>query len=193
MNSAAALGAPDGVAARRSDPRSWDDVGAVPSAAFARTGLRTTSTAIRSAQTARGKSILFPFLISANEWRYIEAGIIQRAQLLSLLLEDLYGSQDLVAHGPLSCRAALREPRIPAAAGGRACCRRTVICICWRSILRARRTASGGCSPIARKRLRAAAMHLENRTIVSDVLPDLFRTLERIAPRSTSFARSAKR
>ena len=42
---------------------------------------------------------IIPLLIPAEEWRYIEAGIIQRAQLLGLLLEDLYGSQDLVARG----------------------------------------------------------------------------------------------
>ena len=29
---------------------------------------------------------IVPLLISADEWRYIEAGIIQRAQLLSLIL-----------------------------------------------------------------------------------------------------------
>src|ERR1017187_8215920 len=42
---------------------------------------------------------IVPFLISANEWRYIEEGILQRAQLLNLILEDLYGSQELVANG----------------------------------------------------------------------------------------------
>src|SRR5258708_5180226 len=35
----------------------------------------------------------------AEEWRLLEAGIIQRAQLLSMVLEDLYGAQDLVAKG----------------------------------------------------------------------------------------------
>src|SRR5579864_6406740 len=40
-----------------------------------------------------------PLLIPADEWRYIQAGIIQRAQLLSLLLEDLYGSQELIRNG----------------------------------------------------------------------------------------------
>src|SRR5271167_2321782 len=42
---------------------------------------------------------IVPLLISADEWRFIEAGIVQRAQLLSLILEDLYGSQDLMAQG----------------------------------------------------------------------------------------------
>ena len=44
--------------------------------------------------------------------------------------------------------------------------------------------ASGGFWPTARKRLRAAAMRLENRTIVADILPDLFResNVRRLAP-----------
>src|SRR6202020_3097506 len=42
---------------------------------------------------------IVPLLIAAEEWRYIEAGIIQRAQLLNLLLEDFYGSQNLVSQG----------------------------------------------------------------------------------------------
>ncbi|HZD31546.1 MAG TPA: circularly permuted type 2 ATP-grasp protein, partial [Candidatus Angelobacter sp.] len=42
---------------------------------------------------------IVPLLIPADEWRFIEAGIIQRAQLLSRILEDLYGSQDLVTQG----------------------------------------------------------------------------------------------
>src|ERR1700686_3891167 len=42
---------------------------------------------------------IVPFLIAADEWRYIEQGIIQRARLLSLILEDLYGTQSLLASG----------------------------------------------------------------------------------------------
>ena len=42
---------------------------------------------------------LIPFLIAPEEWRFIEAGIIQRAQLLNLLLEDLYGAQTLLTEG----------------------------------------------------------------------------------------------
>src|ERR1700733_11164442 len=39
---------------------------------------------------------IVPFIIPADEWRFLEAGIVQRAQLLSRILEDFYGSQDLV-------------------------------------------------------------------------------------------------
>src|ERR1700727_1861303 len=40
-----------------------------------------------------------PLLISSEEWRLLEASIIQLPQLLSMVLEDLYGAQDLVAKG----------------------------------------------------------------------------------------------
>ncbi len=40
-----------------------------------------------------------PLLISEEEWSFIEAGIIQRADLLSRLLEDLYGPQTLLKEG----------------------------------------------------------------------------------------------
>src|SRR5579864_2804207 len=32
-----------------------------------------------------------PLLVPPEEWRYIEAGIIQRAELLRMVLEDFYG------------------------------------------------------------------------------------------------------
>ena len=58
-DSAAALGAPDGVAAGRSARRSWRGAGRAPNGAFARTESPTTSTAIRWARTGRGRSTLF--------------------------------------------------------------------------------------------------------------------------------------
>src|SRR3979411_1212743 len=42
-----------------------------------------------------------PLLIPPEEWQYIEAGVIQRAQLLNLILEDIYGSRSLVLNGDL--------------------------------------------------------------------------------------------
>lgn len=40
-----------------------------------------------------------PFVISAEEWRTLEAGLIQRASLLNRILADCYGPQDLVRRG----------------------------------------------------------------------------------------------
>jgi len=40
-----------------------------------------------------------PFLLSAEEWHHIEAGVAQRARLLDAVLGDLYGAQRLLAEG----------------------------------------------------------------------------------------------
>ena len=40
-----------------------------------------------------------PLLIAADEWRQIEAGIAQRAQLLNRVLGDIYGPQQLLRSG----------------------------------------------------------------------------------------------
>ena len=42
---------------------------------------------------------VLPLIISPEEWRELEAGIIQRAQLFDLILADLYGSQSLLQQG----------------------------------------------------------------------------------------------
>lgn len=42
-----------------------------------------------------------PLLISSEEWRVIEAGLKQRAELLNLILKDLYGKQSLLKKGLL--------------------------------------------------------------------------------------------
>jgi uncharacterized circularly permuted ATP-grasp superfamily protein/uncharacterized alpha-E superfamily protein len=42
-----------------------------------------------------------PYLISAQEWQAIEAGIAQRARLLNTVLVDLYGKQELLSQGAL--------------------------------------------------------------------------------------------
>ena len=42
-----------------------------------------------------------PLFISADEWATIGAGLVQRAELLNLILADLYGSQQLLKQGLL--------------------------------------------------------------------------------------------
>src|ERR1700686_1131146 len=51
-----------------------------------------------------------PLLIPAEEWRVIEAGIIQRAQLLNLLLADIYGPRSLVMNGELPAALLFANP-----------------------------------------------------------------------------------
>jgi uncharacterized circularly permuted ATP-grasp superfamily protein/uncharacterized alpha-E superfamily protein len=42
-----------------------------------------------------------PALISSDEWLEIETALVQRAELLDLILRDVYGPQDLLRHGLL--------------------------------------------------------------------------------------------
>lgn len=44
---------------------------------------------------------LIPLLLSAEEWALLEAGIRQRADLLELILQDVYGPQHLLHNGQL--------------------------------------------------------------------------------------------
>lgn len=44
---------------------------------------------------------IIPFLIGKEEWKTIEAGLIQRAELLDLILKDIYGERKLIKNGLL--------------------------------------------------------------------------------------------
>jgi uncharacterized circularly permuted ATP-grasp superfamily protein/uncharacterized alpha-E superfamily protein len=126
---------------------------------------------------------IVPLLIAADEWRFIEAGIIQRAQLLSLLLEDLYGPQNLVAGGHfpaalLFANPAFLRPLVGVRVPAHSYLHMLAVDLArspdgqwW--VLADRTQAPSG-----------SGYALENRTIVSDVLPDLFRTSSvlRLAP-----------
>jgi uncharacterized circularly permuted ATP-grasp superfamily protein/uncharacterized alpha-E superfamily protein len=126
---------------------------------------------------------IVPLLISADEWRFIEAGIIQRAQLLSLLLEDLYGSQDLLAKGHfpaalLYANPAFLRPLVGVPVPAHSYLHMLAVDLArspdgqwW--VLADRTQAPSG-----------SGYALENRTIVSDVLPNLFRASNvlRLAP-----------
>jgi uncharacterized circularly permuted ATP-grasp superfamily protein/uncharacterized alpha-E superfamily protein len=44
---------------------------------------------------------IIPFLISKREWSVIESGLLQRAELLNLILGDIYGERRLIRNGIL--------------------------------------------------------------------------------------------
>ena len=60
-----------------------------------------------------------PLLIEASEWRQLEAGLIQRAELLEAVLADVYGPARAHSRGPATCRLDRRQSGIPAATGRR--------------------------------------------------------------------------
>jgi uncharacterized circularly permuted ATP-grasp superfamily protein/uncharacterized alpha-E superfamily protein len=118
---------------------------------------------------------IVPLMIAADEWRLLEAGITQRAQLLSRILEDLYGQQTLVTNGHFPAALLYASPAF------------------LRPLVGVRLPAHGYLHMLAVDLARSpdgqwwvladrtqapsgSGYALENRTIVSDVLPDLFRT-----------------
>jgi uncharacterized circularly permuted ATP-grasp superfamily protein/uncharacterized alpha-E superfamily protein len=124
-----------------------------------------------------------PLLISAEEWRFIEAGVIQRAQLLSLLLKDLYGAQDLLTRGHFPAgllygNPAFLRPLVGVRVPPHSHLHMLAVDLArspdgqwW--VLADRTQAPSG-----------SGYALENRTIVADLLPELFRSSNvlRLAP-----------
>ena len=53
---------------------------------------------------------LVPLMIAPDEWRMLSAGLIQRAQLLNLVLADFYGSQRLIKEGALPAASLYGNP-----------------------------------------------------------------------------------
>jgi uncharacterized circularly permuted ATP-grasp superfamily protein/uncharacterized alpha-E superfamily protein len=53
---------------------------------------------------------LLPFLINKEEWQTIESALVQRAQLLDLMLKDIYGAQDLIKRGLLPMELVYNHP-----------------------------------------------------------------------------------
>src|ERR1035438_7232629 len=51
-----------------------------------------------------------PLLVPPQEWRYIEAGIVQRAELLNLVVQDIYGESRLVSKGDLPAPLLFANP-----------------------------------------------------------------------------------
>jgi len=126
---------------------------------------------------------IVPFLISANEWRFIEQGILQRAQLLNLILEDLYGLQELVRTGRFPAALLYANPAFLRPLVGVRVPPQSYLQMLAVDLAR----SPDGQWWVLADRTQAPAgsgYALENRTIVADVLPDLFRTSNvlRLAP-----------
>jgi len=115
-----------------------------------------------------------PFLIAPGEWRGIEAGIIQRAQLLNLLLEQLYGSRKLILNGDLPAELLFANPAFLRPLASISVPKQSYLHLLAVDLAR----SPDGQWWVLADRTQApsgAGYALENRTIVSDVLPDMFR------------------
>ncbi|HEX9179877.1 MAG TPA: circularly permuted type 2 ATP-grasp protein, partial [Burkholderiales bacterium] len=115
-----------------------------------------------------------PLLISSSEWAEIETGLAQRAELLNLILADLYGPRTLIRNGLLPADLVYTHPgylRSCVTGAGMAPPR----LILYAADLA--RAPDGGIW-VFNDRTQApsgAGYALENRTVMSRLIPSLFR------------------
>jgi uncharacterized circularly permuted ATP-grasp superfamily protein/uncharacterized alpha-E superfamily protein len=126
---------------------------------------------------------LVPLLIPDAEWRFIESGIIQRAELLNLVLEDLYHSQTLLKDGLLPAALLYANPAFLRPLVGVKVPRNSYLHMLAFDLAR----SPDGKWWVLANRTQApsgSGYALENRLIVSELLPELFRTsnVQRLAP-----------
>jgi uncharacterized circularly permuted ATP-grasp superfamily protein/uncharacterized alpha-E superfamily protein len=115
-----------------------------------------------------------PLLISSSEWAGIETGLAQRAELFNLILADLYGPRSLIRNGLLPADLVYTHPgflRACAVSGSMPVPRLTL----YAADLA--RSPDGGVW-VFNDRSQApsgAGYALENRTVMSRLIPSLFR------------------
>lgn len=117
---------------------------------------------------------LVPALISSDQWNKIESGLLERAELLNALLKDIYGPRDLIRHGIIPPEALFSHN------GFLRPCQGIVTPGDQELILHAVdmvRDADGEMCVLADRTQAPSGMGyaLENRTVMSRVLPSLFR------------------
>ncbi|WP_372741399.1 circularly permuted type 2 ATP-grasp protein [Neptunomonas sp.] len=115
-----------------------------------------------------------PVLLGSEEWSLIEDGLLERSELFNLILKDLYGERELIRHGVIPPELVFSHP------GFLRACHGVVLPGEHQLILHAAdmvRDADGNMQVIS-DRTQApsgAGYALENRTVMSRVLPSLFR------------------
>jgi len=119
---------------------------------------------------------LLPFIISADDWAQIELGVTQRAALLSRLLHDIYGPQQLLAEGLLPPALVFGHPGYLRPLAGVRPVGRTYLQIAAFDLAR----ASDGQWWVVSQRTQAPSglgYALQNRLIVARQFPEAFRAL----------------
>ncbi len=126
-----------------------------------------------------------PVVLSSQEWAEIEAGVIERAEVLDLVLADLYGPRDLIRRGLLPPEIVYGHPGFLRSCDGIAGGRATGSHL-FTYAADIARDRNGRYVAIA-DRAQApsgAGYALENRVVVSRVFPSLYRDAQvhRLAP-----------
>ncbi len=118
-----------------------------------------------------------PLLIGSEEWSLIEAGIKQRAELLDLVLKDIYGKQQLLKKGLLPSELVMAHHGfLHPCVGALPPLQRQLIVY---SANLARGHNGRMCVVDDRSQAPSGVGYaLENRTVMTRVLPDIFRDMQ---------------
>src|SRR5262245_6830659 len=117
---------------------------------------------------------LVPVLLTSQEWRVIERGLIQRAELLNLILADLYGPRTLIARGLLPPEVVYTHPGFLLSCAGMRPAGDRYLPLYAADLARA---PDGGVWVIG-DRTQApsgSGYALENRIVLARVLPSIYR------------------
>src|ERR1700687_1483067 len=128
-----------------------------------------------------------PLMISPTEWQQIEAGLIQRARLLNLILADLYGPQKLLHGGQIPAALVFGNPGFWRSCHGINVRDNTYLHLLAVDLAR----GPDGEWWVISDRTQApsgAGYSLENRIVMAETFPDLFREFQ--VKRLASFFRS---
>ena len=117
---------------------------------------------------------LIPFLIASDEWATIESGLLERAELFNLILQDLYGPRELIKSGIVPPEAIFAHGGFLRACDGiRLGGEHQLI---MHAVDMARDQNGKMCVFSDRSQSPSGAGYaLENRTVMSRVIPSLFR------------------
>lgn len=124
-----------------------------------------------------------PFVISQQEWRTLEEGLLQRVRLLNHVLRDIYGPQTHIRDGSIPSTLVVGNPHFLRACHGIAVPNNTYLNFMAIDLAR----APDGRWWVLSDRTQApagAGFALENRIVVSGTLPEIYRESQvlRLAP-----------
>ena len=116
---------------------------------------------------------IVPFILSAADWKAIEAAVVQRAHLADLILRDIYGEQKLIAAGHLPPQLVLGHPQFLRPLHGATPAGDVHVHLYSADLARA---PDGGWRVIASRADAPSGLGyaLENRLVVSQSFPDAF-------------------
>lgn len=114
-----------------------------------------------------------PLVLQRDEWALIERGVVQRAELLNMVLEDLYGPRHLLREGAIAPEIVLGDPQFLRAVDGVSLPGPRQLVLNASDLVRS--TNQGWVALGQRTQAPSGAAYaLENRRVITRVFPALF-------------------